>query len=271
MRRTTGYGVAGAGVAVRGCRWSVMSTRLGRPTVAIVLSEEERETLERWARRPSTAQALALRSRIVLAAAARQANTEIAAALGCHPVTAGKWRRRFAQRRLDGLGDEPASRRAPHDQRRAGGSGDRQDAGTATAPRDPLVDPLDGRRAGHVADRDLQDLARLWPQAAPRRAVQAVARPAVHRQGARRGRPLSQPTRRGGRAVRGREDPDPGARPHGADAADAARRASPPDPRLRASRGHQSLRRAGCRLGPRDRRPDSATPGPRVPALPRPD
>ena len=84
-----------------------MRTRLGRPTVAIVLSEAERATLERWARRPATAQALALRCRIVLAAAAGQANTEIGAALGCHPVTAGKWRRRFAQRRLDGLSDEP--------------------------------------------------------------------------------------------------------------------------------------------------------------------
>ncbi len=75
--------------------------------MTIVLSAEERETLERWARRPSTAQALALRSRIVLAAAAGQAHTEIGAALGCHPVTAGKLRRRFAQRRLDGLSDEP--------------------------------------------------------------------------------------------------------------------------------------------------------------------
>ncbi len=85
-----------------------MSTRMGRPAVAIVLSEAERETLERWARRPSTAQALALRCRIVLAAAAAgQANIEIAAALGCHPVTAGKWRRRFAEQRLDGLSDEP--------------------------------------------------------------------------------------------------------------------------------------------------------------------
>ena len=84
-----------------------MRTQRGRPTVTIVLTAEERETLERWARRPSTAQALALRSRIVLAAAAGQANIEIGAALGCHPVTAGKWRRRFAQQRLDGLSDEP--------------------------------------------------------------------------------------------------------------------------------------------------------------------
>ena len=84
-----------------------MSTRIGRPTVTIVLSDEERETLERWARRPTSAQALALRCRIVLAAAEGTSNKAIAAALDCHPVTVGKWRRRFAERRLDGLPDEP--------------------------------------------------------------------------------------------------------------------------------------------------------------------
>ena len=55
-----------------------MSTRLGRPTVAIVLSDDERETLERWARRPTSAQALALRCRIVLAAAQGTQNKAIA-------------------------------------------------------------------------------------------------------------------------------------------------------------------------------------------------
>jgi transposase len=72
-----------------------------------VLSSEEREALERWARRPRSAQALALRCRIVLAAADGEANGSIASRLGCHPVTVGKWRRRFAERRLDGLHDEP--------------------------------------------------------------------------------------------------------------------------------------------------------------------
>ena len=71
-------------LAVRGSLWSVMRTQRGRPTATIVLTAEERETLERWARRPSTAQALALRSRIVLAAAAGQESTETGAALGCH-------------------------------------------------------------------------------------------------------------------------------------------------------------------------------------------
>ena len=79
----------------------------GRPTAVIVLSDEERETLQRWARRPRSAQALALRCRIVLAAADGQKNQDIAAELGCHPTTVGKWRNRFAELRLDGLHDEP--------------------------------------------------------------------------------------------------------------------------------------------------------------------
>jgi transposase len=75
--------------------------------VQLVLSEEEREQLEAWARRPSSAQALAERSRIVLCAAEGMKNTQIAARLGLSRHTAGKWRARFAAERLDGLVDEP--------------------------------------------------------------------------------------------------------------------------------------------------------------------
>jgi transposase len=85
----------------------VTAAKRGRPTPLIVLSGEERETLERWAKRPTSAQALALRCRIVLAAADGKANKDIAAELGCHPVTVGKWRSRFVERRLEGLHDEP--------------------------------------------------------------------------------------------------------------------------------------------------------------------
>src|SRR6476661_6234132 len=73
----------------------------------VVLSGDEREVLERWARRLSSAQALALRCRIVLAAAEGRASREIAAELGCNADTDGRWRGRFARRGLDGLHDEP--------------------------------------------------------------------------------------------------------------------------------------------------------------------
>jgi transposase len=75
--------------------------------VEVVLSDVEREQLEAWARRPKSAQALALRARIVLLAADGLKNTEIAERLGVHRQVAAKWRSRFAQERLDGLVDEP--------------------------------------------------------------------------------------------------------------------------------------------------------------------
>ena len=55
--------------------------RRGRPTSVVTLNADERQTLERWGRRPTSAQALALRCHIVLAAANGEANGEIAASL----------------------------------------------------------------------------------------------------------------------------------------------------------------------------------------------
>jgi transposase len=75
--------------------------------VELLLSDEEREQLRAWARRRTSAQALALRSRIVLAAAEGLSNSEIARRLGIHRGTAATWRSRFAARRLEGLLDEP--------------------------------------------------------------------------------------------------------------------------------------------------------------------
>ena len=87
--------------------------RSGRPRVELVLTDDERAQLVRWARRASSAQALALRSKIVLRAADGVANTVVAAELGTSAVTVGKWRKRFLQYRLDGLSDEPRAGRPP--------------------------------------------------------------------------------------------------------------------------------------------------------------
>ncbi len=73
----------------------------------LVLSAEERETLERWARRPKTSQALALRARVVLASAEGANNTDVGISLRVHRSMVARWRSRFLEKRLDGLLDEP--------------------------------------------------------------------------------------------------------------------------------------------------------------------
>jgi transposase len=72
-----------------------------------VLSDDVRATLHEWTRRRRTAQAMALRARIVLAASTGATNTAIAAKLGVVIPTVGKWRRRFLKQRFAGLLDEP--------------------------------------------------------------------------------------------------------------------------------------------------------------------
>jgi transposase len=79
----------------------------GRPKALLVLTDEERQTLERWARRRTSAQALALRARIVLACAEGATNVAVAEQLGIWPQTVAKWRGRFVRERLESLADEP--------------------------------------------------------------------------------------------------------------------------------------------------------------------
>src|SRR5437879_8575037 len=80
---------------------------LGRPIPPLQLSREERETLERWVRRPKSAQALALRARVSLACAQGKTNTAVAQQMHLAKPTVGKWRSRFVARRSDGLLEEP--------------------------------------------------------------------------------------------------------------------------------------------------------------------
>lgn len=81
--------------------------RTGRPVAQIELSAEVADILEGYTQRRKTAQALALRARIVLGCAAGLGNKAVAARERVTPQTVGKWRRRFIERGLDGLLDEP--------------------------------------------------------------------------------------------------------------------------------------------------------------------
>ena len=80
---------------------------MGRPTKPIVLKEEEQTKLEEWARRPKTAQRLAIRARIVLSCAEGRENRQVARELRVTDQTVCKWRERFRKDGLQGLADEP--------------------------------------------------------------------------------------------------------------------------------------------------------------------
>lgn len=74
---------------------------------AVSLTDAERIELKALAARPKTAQALAQRARIILSCAEGLENKEVSKRLGAHPMTVGKWRRRFLVQRVEGLRDDP--------------------------------------------------------------------------------------------------------------------------------------------------------------------
>jgi transposase len=73
----------------------------------LTVTDEEREVLQRWSRRPKSPHSIAQRARIVLLAADDLSNNDVAEKVGVNPATVLKWRKRFLERRLDGLIDEP--------------------------------------------------------------------------------------------------------------------------------------------------------------------
>lgn len=81
--------------------------RIGRPKKPLVMTSEERAKLEQWARRPKSAQRLALRARLVLRCAEGLSHQAVARELRVSGATVGKWRERFRTARLEGLADEP--------------------------------------------------------------------------------------------------------------------------------------------------------------------
>jgi transposase len=84
-----------------------MMKKGGRPKLPLILTDDERQKLQTWARRPKSTQRLATRARIVLACAEGLDNAAVAQRLRLDRSTVGKWRQRFLVDRLEGLADEP--------------------------------------------------------------------------------------------------------------------------------------------------------------------
>jgi transposase len=124
----------------------------------LVLSDDERETLQRWARRAKSAQAVAQRCRIVLGCAAGKPNKEFAAELGVSQQMVCKWRQRFLADRLDGLADErrPGAPRQISDTRV-------EDVVVATLERQP-ADVTHWSRASMAKESGLSKstVGRIW-------------------------------------------------------------------------------------------------------------
>jgi transposase len=174
--------------------------RLGRPKAELSLTDEERSALERLARRRTSAQAAALRARIILSCATGAPNAAVAEVLGVAPATVGKWRRRFVAARLDGLFDEPrpgAPRTISDDQVEA-----------------VIVQTLEQKPkdATHWSTRSMaaamgmsqSSISLIWRafglQPHRPRELQALDRPPLRREGSRRRWPVPRSTRAGGRA-----------------------------------------------------------------------
>ena len=148
------------------------------------ISEQQRQQLQGWLRRRKTSQALALRARIVLQCAQGESDLTVAAALGTTRATVGKWRRRFLRDGCDGLLDEPRPGTP-----RTVSDADVERVVTRTLeslPRggDAVEHALDGAGQRPESCDDQPHLAGVRAQAAPHGDVQAVARPAVHRESA---------------------------------------------------------------------------------------
>src|SRR6201988_5443206 len=84
-----------------------MANATGRPTAPLVLSSDERDCLERQVRRHRVERSMSERCRIILRCADGLPSKTVAAELGVHEHTVGKWRRRFLKDRIEGLLDEP--------------------------------------------------------------------------------------------------------------------------------------------------------------------
>ena len=218
-----------------------------RPAPALVLRDGDREELVRLTRSSRCGPGLAQRARIVLLAADGVANTAIAERVGVSRPTVIAWRDRYQAKGIAGLRDEDRVGPATH-----GSTGRSVIAVTLTPPPKKYgVTHWSSRLlARHLRISDAHR-GRAWREYGVQpwrgRVVPVLHRPRAGGEGRRRRRALPRPAAERGRAVRGREVPDPGAGPDRADPADAAAPDRTPLPRLRPARHHHPVRRPGGR------------------------
>ena len=221
-----------------------MARGTGRPLAALVLSDDERSFLEAQVRRHRVARSLSDRCRMILRCADGLGNKAVAAEIGVHEHTVGKWRRRFHQGPHRGaFGRAPSGTPAEHRGREGGGS-DRADA----HPR-RLRTRRTGRCASMAKEAGLSHTSiwRIWGAFGlqPHRAETFKLSTDPHFVDKVRdivGLYMPPPDRALVLCCR-RKEPDPGARPHPARPADAAGHARAPHPRLQAQRNHLAVRR----------------------------
>ena len=243
-----------------------MARSIGRPMAVLVLSDEERSYLERQVRRRRVARSISDRCRMILRCADGLTNKAVAAELGVHEHTVGKWRRRFLKERIEGLSDEPRpGRPRTLTDEQVAEVIERINRWTTTGCH-PLVGSA--RWPGRADCRTRRSGRKGGLQRAA--ASKTFKLSSDRRSGARHHRPLSLAA--GPRAecsVSTKRARSPGPQPAGP--ADAAGHARAAHTRLQASRHHLAVRSPRCRHGPRHRQVLQTPPGQGVPRLPEGD
>src|SRR6266571_4932014 len=229
--------------------------RTGRPKQPLILTEEEQDRLQSLAHQARSQPLLARRARLVLACAEGLDNKTVARKVRASLGMVGKWRSRFLKARLEGLYDEPR----PGAPRKVSDARVEQVV-IQTLESTPRGDALEHTRFGesHRAqpDDDQPNLARLRLATSSHRHFQAVARLSTDRESARHCGPLYEPAGSRPGVLRGREEPDSGARPHATAAAFTAGATRAPHPRLQTPWDNFPV----CGAGIEDQSSDRPTP-----------
>src|SRR5579875_569317 len=215
------------------------------PAEPLVLSADERRSLEGIAASPSLPYRAVREAKGLLMAADGVANTEIAECLEVSRSTVLGWRKGFAEHGVDWVGKVRPGR-GPKPTIGQDRIEQMVHATLHTRPPDGSTHWSVRSMAKH-SGLSKSTVQKVWHArkiyAAPGRDLRAVQRQALRREARRRGRLVPQPAGGLGGAVSRRKEPDPGAQPHPAEPAHEAGADGHDDPRLQAQRHHDAVRR----------------------------